>query len=45
MKPPIVVPVTRPNSHKTSSITAMVYNIKFLFGWSAGSYVFVPAGN
>jgi len=29
MNPPIVVPVTSPNSHKMSSITAIVYNIKF----------------
>jgi hypothetical protein len=27
MNPCIVVPVTRPSAHKTSSITAMLYNI------------------
>ena len=30
MKPPIVVLVTKPSSHKISSIIAIVYNIIFL---------------
>ena len=29
-KPPIDVPVTIPNSHKTNRITAIVYNIIFI---------------
>jgi hypothetical protein len=45
MKPPMVVPVTRPSAHKMSSITAIVYNIKFLFGWLAGWRALVPAGD
>lgn len=36
MKPPIVVPVTRPSSHKMSSTMAIVYNINFLSIWAAG---------
>src|ERR1017187_4244458 len=43
MKPPIITPPTIPSSHRTSSTIAIVYNIKFSFGWGAGRFAFAPA--